>query len=180
MAWSFKMFGVLSVVAFGCHTEVVKPPDPPPAPPAELKGVNLSGAQINTVGDVEFDKDQDTIRDTKMSGEVLSTIQHIMEENPMITKLRIEGHTDSDGNDAHNDDLSQRRALAVEKWLVDHGIDTKRIDAFGCGSRDPLVPNTSPENKQKNRRTEFDLEELDGKPAPELTGRCEPNPHRPK
>ena len=170
----------VAVLAFGagCHVEIAKTPDAPPPPKPTLNGVTLAGAQIIAIGDIEYDKDLATIRDTKASRDVLEAILKIMNDNPMITKLRIESHTDSDGTAEHNEDLSQRRAAEVHSWLVNKGINSARIDAFGCGSRDPLVPNTSPENKQRNRRTEFDLEELEGKAADMLTAKCEPNPHR--
>lgn len=64
------------------------------------------------------------------------------------------------------------------KWLLDKGVEGKRLYAVGCGSRDPLVPNTSAENKQKNRRTELDVEQFDGKQPEGFTAACAPNPGR--
>ena len=140
----------------------------------------MNGAQLDVPGDVEFDTGQASIRDSKASQMVLAAVLKILQDNPAFTKLRIEGHTDSDGSEATNIDLSQRRAGAVVKWLVDHGIDPKRLNPVGCGSRDPIAPNTGPENKQKNRRTEFDIEEVDGQPIEGVTKPCEPNPNRKK
>ena len=97
---------------------------------------------------------------------------------PQITKLRVEGHTDSDGDDASNQALSERRAQAVVDWLVSHGVERHRLLAVGCGERDPLVPNTTAENKRSNRRTEFDIEEVSGRRFSLATDHCAPNTHR--
>ncbi len=146
--------------------------------PAGLTGVVLVGAQLDIRGDIEFDTGAATIRDSMASQAVLSSILVILQNNPVITKVRVEGHTDSDGTDASNLVLSQLRAAAVVKWLVDHGVALGRLDAVGCGASDPLVPNVSAENKQRNRRTEFDLEELGGQRPEGYTNPCAPNPSR--
>lgn len=73
--------------------------------------------------------------------------------NPKM-KIELAGHTDSDGDDMKNLILSQNRAEAVMKYLIEKGLDPARVSAKGYGEQVPLVPNTTPENKQKNRRTE--------------------------
>lgn len=70
-------------------------------------------------------------------------------------EIQIVGHTDDSGDDAMNLDLSQKRADAVKTWLVGKGIADNRISTLGKGETEPLVPNTSDANKQKNRRVEF-------------------------
>ncbi len=69
--------------------------------------------------------------------------------------IEIAGHTDSDGSESFNQKLSQKRVDAVKKRLVSKGISPKRLRAKGYGESQPLVPNTSDENKQKNRRVEI-------------------------
>jgi outer membrane protein OmpA-like peptidoglycan-associated protein len=70
-------------------------------------------------------------------------------------KLEIGGHTDSDGDAAKNVALSQSRADAVKKILVDQGIDAARLTTKGYGSTKPVDVNTTPEGKANNRRVEF-------------------------
>lgn len=178
----------VSVFGLGCHhrarvvTVVQAPPATAPqvivTAPAPLSGVTLVGAQIDIRGDIEFDTGAATIRDTIASQLILSSVLQILQNNPVITKLRVEGHTDSDGTEASNLVLSQLRAAAVVKWLIDHGVALGRLTSVGCGATDPLVPNSSPENKQRNRRTEFDVEELAGKRPDGYTSPCTPNPLR--
>jgi len=69
--------------------------------------------------------------------------------------LILKGHTDSDGSDAYNLTLSLNRALSVQNYLVGNfNMDPDHIRVVGYGEALPLVPNTSPRNKQLNRRVE--------------------------
>lgn len=71
-------------------------------------------------------------------------------------KLEISGHTDNTGDKAHNEKLSEARAQAVVKALVaKYGIDAKRLTAKGYGDSKPVAPNTTDDNKAKNRRVEL-------------------------
>jgi len=163
-------------------TVVVEAPRPPPVVERKsvLLGLPLTGSQIDVLGDIEFDVDKATIRQTPQTLGILNTLANAGRVYPQITRLRVEGHTDSDGNEANNQNLSERRAQAVVQWLVDHGINPNRLVAVGCGSRDPLVPNDTAEHKQKNRRTEFDIEMVDGQPFEFATAACAPTPARRK
>lgn len=69
--------------------------------------------------------------------------------------VNIGGHTDTDGSEEFNIDLSRRRAQSVADYLTNASIDKKRIVVVGYGSAMPLVPNDSEENKARNRRIEF-------------------------
>jgi cytochrome c oxidase subunit 2 len=71
--------------------------------------------------------------------------------------IEISGHTDSNGDAAANLALSSSRAAAVAKYLADRGISAGRLKPRGYGDTKPLVPNDSPENMAKNRRTEFTI-----------------------
>ena len=70
-------------------------------------------------------------------------------------RIRIEGHTDSDGDEAANLKLSQARALSVKTYLESKGIAATRIESEGYGETQPLESNATPEGKAKNRRTVF-------------------------
>jgi outer membrane protein OmpA-like peptidoglycan-associated protein len=76
--------------------------------------------------------------------------------------VRVEGHTDSDGKDEANLDLSDRRAKAVQRYLVDKGVAAGRLEAVGYGETRPVKPNTSKTNKEANRRVEFVIAAIDG------------------
>lgn len=75
------------------------------------------------------------------------------------TKIRVEGHTDSDGSDASNLTLSQNRANAVKTYLEKKGVPSGLIEAKGLGEAIPREENTTSEGKAKNRRTEIHLVE---------------------
>jgi len=86
---------------------------------------------------------------------VLKEIAGILNENKNIN-VKIVGHTDSDGDDAKNLELSKKRAESVKNTLAkDFGIDPKRLETDGKGESEPLEPNTSAINKANNRRVEF-------------------------
>ena len=70
-------------------------------------------------------------------------------------RVRIEGHTDSDGDDAYNDYLSQARADEVVKYLASSGVEQSRLTSVGYGEKRPVATNDTPEGKAANRRIEF-------------------------
>jgi len=158
---------------------VVEPAKPPPPErKTVLLGLPLTGSQIDVLGDIEFDVDKATIRQTPQTIGILNTMANAGRVYKQITRLRIEGHTDSDGNEANNQRLSEARARSVMAWLVEHGVEPNRLTAVGCGSRDPIYPNDTAEHKQRNRRTEFDIEEVESQPYEMATAPCAPNPAR--
>lgn len=69
--------------------------------------------------------------------------------------VRVEGHTDSVGSDAYNLMLSQRRAKAVEDYLVHHGVSGARLTTEGKGERQPIAPNETAAGRYQNRRVEL-------------------------
>jgi outer membrane protein OmpA-like peptidoglycan-associated protein len=79
----------------------------------------------------------------------------VLKDNPTL-RVKISGHTDSDGADDQNLDLSKRRAESVKNELVKvYSIDASRLEAEGKGETSPVAPNTTAMNKAKNRRVEF-------------------------
>jgi outer membrane protein OmpA-like peptidoglycan-associated protein len=102
---------------------------------------------------ITFDVNSDKIKPE--SAGVLKEIGTALTENPTV-KIKIIGHTDTDGEDAANLDLSKRRAAAVKKALADtYGIDASRMVTDGKGETVPVADNKTAEGKAQNRRVEF-------------------------
>ncbi|MCB0683816.1 MAG: OmpA family protein, partial [Saprospiraceae bacterium] len=70
---------------------------------------------------------------------------------------RINGHTDDVGTEADNQQLSEARAKAVYDYLIREGIAASRLSYKGFGESQPLAPNDTPQGRQQNRRTEFEI-----------------------
>ena len=68
--------------------------------------------------------------------------------------IEVIGHTDDVGDDAYNQDLSEKRAAAVSQYLIDAGVDGSKIYAVGAGENSPIATNTTPEGRAENRRVE--------------------------
>ena len=112
---------------------------------------------------VFFEVDKDVIKPESYG--LLDDVADIVVAHPELTLIRIEGHTDSDGSDDSNMDLSQRRAQAVADYLIGKGVEPGRVEAIGYGETKPLVPNSNGTNKAKNRRVELHVaERSDGPP----------------
>src|SRR5262249_33782228 len=88
---------------------------------------------------------------------VLGAVKKVLDEHPEITKVRVEGHTDNAGAADYNRRLSQRRAESVMKWLVDHGVDKKRLKAQGFGPDEPIESNATDAGRANNRRVAFTI-----------------------
>jgi OOP family OmpA-OmpF porin len=169
----------VTVKAKGVTVSTDAPP-PPPGPPQKIvvQGLNLEGAQLSGIPDIEFDTAQSTIKKTPGNSATLQLLVLGSQQNRNITLLRVEGHTDSDGDSANNQHLSELRAQAVVDFLVKAGVDGGRLRAVGCAAKDPLFPNDTAEHKARNRRTEFDIETIDGQRPEGYTDACLPNQFR--
>lgn len=73
--------------------------------------------------------------------------------------VEVVGHADSDGSEAYNQDLSERRASAVASILVSEGVSARRVIAYGRGETQPIASNATPAGKQANRRVEIVIRE---------------------
>jgi outer membrane protein OmpA-like peptidoglycan-associated protein len=111
----------------------------------------MQDGRIITNG-IRFDVNKATIRPESMG--VINSIYGLLKDHPEI-KLGIEGHTDSDGDDAFNQKLSEQRAETVLNTLKNLGIDSNRMTSKGWGESKPLDSNATPEGKANNRRVEF-------------------------
>jgi outer membrane protein OmpA-like peptidoglycan-associated protein len=85
----------------------------------------------------------------------------IQDPEALTWSLEIQGHTDNKGGDAYNQKLSEDRANAVKKYLVDKGIKAERIIAKGFGLTKPIATNDTVEGRAKNRRVEFIIRKPD-------------------
>ena len=105
-----------------------------------------------TLKGIHFALDKDEIKES--SFRLLDLAVKVLGEFPDL-RLMIRGHADETGTEAHNLDLSRRRALSVKRYLVGKGVDTARIDTEGLGSSEPLTTGRSAAARAKNRRIEF-------------------------
>ena len=101
---------------------------------------------------ITFDVGKATIKPESM-GEINRIVQ-LMTENPDL-KFSVEGHTDSTGNPASNQTLSEQRSQAIVAKLVELGIAQDRLTAVGKGQNSPIADNNTDEGRAKNRRVEF-------------------------
>lgn len=86
----------------------------------------------------------------------LERLKTMLDENPTLN-IQINGHTDSEGSDSYNLTLSNNRALAVYDYLIKQGIVANRLKFKGFGETVPIASNETPEGRQENRRTEFEI-----------------------
>ena len=118
-----------AVDPFGCPKDV----------PIVLRGVN-------------FETDSNLL--TPDSTGILDRVSDTLLAHPEI-KLEVGGHTDSDGDDAYNKALSQRRAQTVVMFLTAKGINPENLSAVGYGEEQPIAGNDTAAGKALNRRVEL-------------------------
>jgi len=102
-----------------------------------------------TLGDILFGVDQADLKPGAMQS--LYGLVTFLKQYPDRGVL-VEGYTDSTGSDAHNLTLSDKRAQSVQSFLVQNGVDPKRILARGYGKAYPIAPNDTADGRQRNRR----------------------------
>ncbi len=136
------------------------PDQPGPKDPDPKKNgcpaVRVEGGQIKILEQVKFKTGSSVI--LKESDGILTAVTAVLKQHDEIKKVRVEGHTDSKGAPAANKALSQARAASVVKWLVSHGIDSKRLYPKGFGQERPIDSNDTDAGRQNNRRVEFHID----------------------
>jgi OmpA-OmpF porin, OOP family len=148
----------------GCPDPMPPAPATPPEPerPLTLEDV------ITLPAPIEFEFDTAIMLP---GAEVyLTQVLGVLNNHPEVLKIEIQGHTSSEGGPEYNLRLSNARATAVFNWLVERGVDRKRLVARGYGLTQPIMPNDSEQNRQKNRRVQFRMmqkqEPVPATPAP--------------
>jgi outer membrane protein OmpA-like peptidoglycan-associated protein len=121
--------------------------------PAPASRANLKENKIEIDEKVQFEHDKATI--LPVSFGLLDEVTKVMKDNPQVKKVLVEGHASSEGDAARNTKLSDERANAVMKYLVDHGVEKARLSAKGFGSSQPVADNATEPGREKNRRVEF-------------------------
>lgn len=89
----------------------------------------------------------------------LSPVVNALNDYPNSV-VHIEGHTDSDGSDSYNQQLSENRAKGVALHLMKNGVSSQRIQTYGYGEQRPIASNNTPEGKRQNRRVTFLISEI--------------------
>jgi OOP family OmpA-OmpF porin len=145
-------------------TPAAATPPPPPAPAAEppKSDVTVNGDRLGVPGNIVYETGKAIIKPE--SEPTLNALKNFMEQNKNFTRIRIEGHTDNVGKPAENMKLSVDRSMAVVTWMTAHGLGKDRFLAVGFGDTKPIADNKTEDGKAQNRRTEFHLAEVEGKP----------------
>ncbi len=154
-------------VAAPAPRPVVTPPPPPPADddqdgvpnnidrcPTTPRGdkVDAQGCSLRARLKVFFAHDSAKLMPESYAD--LDVLVSFLKDAPAATGI-FEGHTDSNGSDAHNQGLSQRRADSVKKYVVGKGIDASRVGTKGYGKSQPEADNATAEGRAQNRRVIF-------------------------
>lgn len=132
-------------------------PDPDPRRSGCPKAF-VRGARIELLDPIELKANHAEIVVSPDSEALLTALLAVLLGLPEGRRLRIEGHTDNRGDPGTSRRLGAARAASVAKWLVDHGVDAKRISSEGVGPDRPVATNETAVGRAQNRRLEFHLD----------------------
>jgi outer membrane protein OmpA-like peptidoglycan-associated protein len=108
-----------------------------------------------TTNEILFDTNKATLKNSSIS--VLNELGKALQDNPTV-KVKITGHTDSDGKETNNQKLSEQRAESVKNYLIaNFDIDKNKLTTLGKGESNPIADNVNEEGKKQNRRVEFNI-----------------------
>ena len=126
----------------------------------DLQAKQTERGMVVTLGDVLFDTGRATLKPG--AERALERLAQFLKTNPG-TRIIVEGHTDSVGSEAYNEELSQRRAQAVTEALRARGIPAEQYQAKGLGKAYPVASNETPAGRQQNRRVEIVFSDASGR-----------------
>jgi OOP family OmpA-OmpF porin len=148
------------VVTRFIHTrDTVRDPAPPPKEPDQDmmalldRALPMSATRVELLAPVLFEFDSDAIEPIGIA--MLHEVAAELTRRPEIELVEIQGHADVRGSDDHNQDLSQRRALAVQSWLVEHGIAAERLQVAAHGEAAVIEQGAEEPSHQQTRRLNF-------------------------
>jgi OOP family OmpA-OmpF porin len=113
----------------------------------------LDGNRLIVPFDVLFETNSSTLK--QESNEALNYVIAYLKDKTYISTLRIEVHSDQTLDESASQLLTEKRALSIGRWLVEHGIDCKRLICTGFGSSKPIADNKTPDGRSQNRRVSF-------------------------
>jgi OOP family OmpA-OmpF porin len=135
------------------------PPPPPVAPEPVATKIDLRGVEFKFDHPRPGEKLIPSLKaPTAASVQILDEAVDTLKRYPNM-HVEVDGHTDGIGTDAYNQPLSERRAKGVYDYLIAHGIEASRLDGpKGFGKSKPIDTNATAEGRQRNRRTELNVE----------------------
>ena len=136
-------------------------------PGTEVERVDENTLLVHFENDVLFGVDSSAVDADGRT--TLGDVSGVLEEYPK-TAVVVQGHTDSTGSEEHNQDLSERRAESVRRYLVTQGVDANRLATMGFGETSPVASNDTESGRQQNRRVDILLRAKAG-PVRDATGR---------
>jgi outer membrane protein OmpA-like peptidoglycan-associated protein len=134
----------------------------PPPRVAEVKPpprVEVRDDKIEIHEKIQFDFDRATIKEASFG--LMNEIVAVINKNPHLKRIRVEGFASAEGSAAHNLALSTDRAISVMAYLTTHGVAAERLAAAGYGIDRPIGDNTTEAGREQNRRVEFVILEQD-------------------
>ena len=144
---------LIAVATFIASTAYAQTAQPAPTDAAAAPAVQ----KVSVKGTARFDFDKAAVNPedgTKLMTEVRSM------KNVTWQTISVTGHTDSVGSDAYNQKLSERRAQAVQAFLIEKGVKPERIRTNGRGESAPIADNATAAGRSTNRRTEIEFQGL--------------------
>ncbi len=123
----------------------------------QMEQVQTSIERLNTHLKVNFDFDKAIVEPNADNDRHIMVLVQFIHENPERI-ITVHGHTCDMGNDEYNYDLGMRRAQALRDIMVEAGIPARNLKVDSKGSKEPIAPNDTEENRAKNRRVELTIE----------------------
>jgi outer membrane protein OmpA-like peptidoglycan-associated protein len=123
-------------------------------PDTRVERIDEETLLVHFDSDVLFDFDSAALRaDARRTVDQLADVLAEYDKTAVV----VQGHTDAKGSDEYNQDLSERRAAAVERYLESSGVEAERIATQGLGEQYPVASNATEAGRQQNRRVEIML-----------------------